>query len=367
MIDVGRDATYEFLDVVIGELADMYRRAGVPLEYVHLGGDEVPKGAWEASPACRRDPDARPKALARPTAGDLFPEAGVRHRRNSTAQRPPAGTTACCSPPPTPIGRSARWRMSGTMSGVGGARMRPIDWRTPASTSCWRTRRISTSTWRRKRIRSSPAIYWAGFVDMRAPFEFNPFDVYQNARAQLDGRAAGSRSIRQECAPDACRAQAHSRHPRTTLGRKSPQPSAARIHGLSAHDRACRTSLGCRTRICQRLLTRKLAPPLWPSPGTDLPTCSASANCRGSTDSQAKSVTEFRRQVPSSAKASSSANVAFPGLTIRYTLDGSDPTPTSLIWKDAVASPAAEIRLRAFDAHGHGSRTQTIFTSPLDH
>ena len=52
VLDVGRDATYRFVNEVIGELADMYRRAGVPLTTIHLGGDEVPEGAWLASPAC---------------------------------------------------------------------------------------------------------------------------------------------------------------------------------------------------------------------------------------------------------------------------------------------------------------------------
>ena len=54
VVDVGREATYRFVDLVVGELNNMYRRAGVPLATIHLGGDEVPKGAWEKSPACQR-------------------------------------------------------------------------------------------------------------------------------------------------------------------------------------------------------------------------------------------------------------------------------------------------------------------------
>ena len=56
VMDVGREATYEFLEIVIGELAAMYRTADAPLAIVHLGGDEVPRGAWENSPACRHIP-----------------------------------------------------------------------------------------------------------------------------------------------------------------------------------------------------------------------------------------------------------------------------------------------------------------------
>ena len=51
------------------------------------------------------------------------------------------------------------------------------------------------------------------------------------------------------------------------------------------------------------------------------------------------------------------ANVAFPGLTIRYTTDGSEPTPTSAGIRPCRITPQPKFRLRAFDAHGHGSRT----------
>ena len=52
VVDVGSDSTYRFLDIVIGELAGIYKRAAVPLTSIHLGGDEVPAGVWEKSPAC---------------------------------------------------------------------------------------------------------------------------------------------------------------------------------------------------------------------------------------------------------------------------------------------------------------------------
>lgn len=45
--------TYRFMDKVIDEISAMYRDAGVPLPGIHLGGDEVPEGAWDGSPqAC---------------------------------------------------------------------------------------------------------------------------------------------------------------------------------------------------------------------------------------------------------------------------------------------------------------------------
>ncbi len=45
-IDPGLASSYVFLDNVIKEVTQLF-----PYEYIHLGGDEVPKGAWEKSPA----------------------------------------------------------------------------------------------------------------------------------------------------------------------------------------------------------------------------------------------------------------------------------------------------------------------------
>lgn len=42
--------TYRFIEKVVDEIAQMYREAGVPLPGIHLGGDEVPDGAWDGSP-----------------------------------------------------------------------------------------------------------------------------------------------------------------------------------------------------------------------------------------------------------------------------------------------------------------------------
>ncbi len=48
-INPGMESTYLFLDNVIAEVSRLF-----PFPYIHLGGDEVPKGAWEHSPAVHK-------------------------------------------------------------------------------------------------------------------------------------------------------------------------------------------------------------------------------------------------------------------------------------------------------------------------
>lgn len=53
-INVALPSTYRFLEVVFDELIAYHKEAGVPLPAIHVGGDEVPEGAWVDSPACQK-------------------------------------------------------------------------------------------------------------------------------------------------------------------------------------------------------------------------------------------------------------------------------------------------------------------------
>lgn len=50
VLNVASDDVYRFIDRVVDELQKMYKEAGLKLEVVHLGGDEVAHGAWDKSP-----------------------------------------------------------------------------------------------------------------------------------------------------------------------------------------------------------------------------------------------------------------------------------------------------------------------------
>lgn len=51
-INVCLPSTYAFVDKVVYELQQMYRKAGTKLATFHMGGDETGAGSWTASPAC---------------------------------------------------------------------------------------------------------------------------------------------------------------------------------------------------------------------------------------------------------------------------------------------------------------------------
>jgi len=47
-INPAMKSSYKFIDGVISEVTSLF-----PFEYIHIGGDEVPKGAWSSSPAVK--------------------------------------------------------------------------------------------------------------------------------------------------------------------------------------------------------------------------------------------------------------------------------------------------------------------------
>ncbi len=51
VINPGLESSYTFIDHVVKEIAALHREAGVPLKTIHMGGDELANGAWEKSPA----------------------------------------------------------------------------------------------------------------------------------------------------------------------------------------------------------------------------------------------------------------------------------------------------------------------------
>lgn len=53
VLNPAQEGTYRFLGKVVKELSRMYRAAGLKLDIVHLGGDEVARGCWDNSPAVK--------------------------------------------------------------------------------------------------------------------------------------------------------------------------------------------------------------------------------------------------------------------------------------------------------------------------
>ncbi len=54
VVNVCLESTDSFVKHVLNDIRDMYAEAGVTLKTIHLGGDEVPDGVWDDSPAYQK-------------------------------------------------------------------------------------------------------------------------------------------------------------------------------------------------------------------------------------------------------------------------------------------------------------------------
>ena len=52
VVCVCQDGAYNFMEKVLSEVIEMYKDADATLNILHVGGDEIPHGAWEKSPIC---------------------------------------------------------------------------------------------------------------------------------------------------------------------------------------------------------------------------------------------------------------------------------------------------------------------------
>lgn len=52
VLNPAMEGTYRLMEKVVDEIILMYREAGVPLPYIHMGGDEVPKTHGRNRPQC---------------------------------------------------------------------------------------------------------------------------------------------------------------------------------------------------------------------------------------------------------------------------------------------------------------------------
>ncbi len=373
VVDVGREDTYRFLALVVDELAEIYRRAGVPLTAIHLGGDEVPKGAWERSPACKRlalDATSRIPRRGQLELHFLNRASGMLAQRSiqpacwedclllEIEQDPAAGNTRRAANKPTPTayvwnnvwgwGREdAAYRLANAGFDV---------------VLCNATHLYFDLACEKDPL--EPGYYWAGFVDARKPFEFAPLDVFQNADRNSMGQPVNSE--------------------RLARGARLTDEGARHVLGIQGQlwGENLRDSQSLEYMAFPRVIA--LAERAWArSPewaSTNEPVgrhrqldrdWNQFANRLGQRELPRLDYlcggVHYRLPPPGAAVRNGliHANVAFPGVNVRYTDDGSEPNNMSALYREPVPF-SRSIKLKSFNSRGRGSRTTSIGLSRLD-
>jgi hexosaminidase len=190
VINPALPSTYAFVERVVQDLVTIHRDAGVPLRTVHLGGDEVPGGVWEGSPAVQAymkehhlasvdemwfvfydGVDKILRAQGLPLSG--WEEIAVRRTRldDRTINIPNPGF----------VGRGFRPYVWNNVPGAGNE---DLAYRLANSgytiVLCPVSNVYFDLAWNKNP--EEPGLDWGGYVDVKKPFEFTPFDYYRNVR-----------------------------------------------------------------------------------------------------------------------------------------------------------------------------------------
>lgn len=366
VICVCQEYTYTFLEKVVAELVSMYREAEAPLKLIHTGGDEVPQGAWTGSPECDRL--IRDESYLQ-SAADLhayfvqryldiaakydlkiggWEEIVLRHTRDGLA------------PNMDLLNRGILAYAWNAIVGSGGE---DIAYQLANAgydvVMCNASNLYFDLAYTHEP--EETGLFWAGFVDTRNAFEFTPYHIFLSMLEDemgnpMDGLALARESV--SLNPDA----------------------KANILGIQG-------ALWSETLKNQEMFEYALLPKMlglaeraWVSspPWADLRRredieyainreWSKFANRLGKIELPRLDYLNegyLYRISPPGAKIDGDhllINAEFPGLQLRYTLDGSDPDHTSPLYTGPVeVKNAGVIRIRAFNSNNRASRVVEI-------
>lgn len=365
VINICQESTYRFLEVIFDELIELHGEAGVPLTSIHIGADEVPAGVWVDSPRCQALIEETPEL-------DSIDELQVwffGRMKEKLAERDlvMSGWEEIAligyygeekELNPDFAGRAIPY----VWSNIWGAGTEGYSYEL-ANAGYEILMNHASNFYFDLTYNKHPeeaGLNWAGFVDTPDPFAFIPFDLYKSGIEDAMGN-----QIPEDAYDDF--------EQLTEEGRENILGLQAQLWG---------ETMIYPDRVEYMALPRiiPLAERAW---NPDEPWMAIED--RGERmEALAEAWNEFanrlgQRELPRLDAFNGGyayrlpppgavieddelkANVAYPGLEIRYTTDGTEPDAESPVYEEPVAlTDDSEVKLRTFDTRGRGSRVVRV-------
>jgi hexosaminidase len=364
---VALPSVYNFIDKVTTELILMYKEAGAPLTTIHLGGDEVPAGAWEKSPICQQLIKDNPELKE---TNDLWyyyynrtnkllqskglflsgwEEVGMRKTVLEGAK------TMIVNP--RMANDHIQLHVWNNMVGWGAEdlpyRLANAGYKVVLSP-------VSNNYFDLAYNKSpdEPGYYWGGYEDIDKPFYFIPYDYYKTSKEDAAGNPIDQSYF-------------VGKDRLTDFGKSN----IVGIQGLLWNENIRSVEL-LEYMLLPKLLgvaERAWAKdPEWANAKDKTSfqqmyndAWSVFVNVLGKQELPRLDYLSggFRYRIPTAGAMVENgkvlANLQLPGFIIRYTTDGTDPTINSKIYEDAITEKGT-IKMKVFNTSGRGSRTITI-------
>ncbi|MBT1698872.1 carbohydate-binding domain-containing protein [Fulvivirgaceae bacterium PWU4] len=363
VVSVARESTYRFYEKVVDEIAKMYVAAGLPMDEIHAGGDEVPEGAWTGSPmaaALLKDhPEIKdPKNLQVYFFRELLKRLRKRNLRVDGWEEVAILKTAEGTYVPNPE--------------FAGQDVVPYIWNNlfdyqdlgyKLANAGYPIVLCNVSNFyfdlAHNKDPKEPGLYWAGFVDTRDAWTFAPYDMFITTPENSMGREIDMDKVYAD---------------------KERLKPEARKNILGVEAQLWSETIKGREMVEYYMLPKLIgfSESAW-SPAREWETLPDQAKREASMDREWNVFANtlgtrelprlnylhggynYRIPPPGAIVADGmlKANVEYPGLTIRFTLDGSEPDARSAVYEGPV-SVASPVMLKCFDAAGRGSRVVKV-------
>jgi hexosaminidase len=360
------ESTYAFVERVVADVVALHKEAGVPLRNLHMGGDEVPGGVWEGSPAVQAYLKQKGlvsvdemwfvfygrvaeilKAQGLPLSG--WEEIAVRKTKKD-------GQPLLI---PNPAFAERGWRAY-VWNNVPGGGAEDLAYRLANGgfkvVLCPVSNNYFDLAWNPNP--EEPGLDWGGYVDLRKPFQFVPFDYYRNVTLDRRGQPID---------------------PAIFVG-KDRLTDYGKANVLGVQGNLWAETLGGEGRLDYPLVPKLLGlaerawakDPDWvlerdPQKSEPLygESWSRFVNVLGKRELPRldRELPGFQYRIPTPGlKADGAevrASVELPGFTLRYTTDGSEPTARSPELRGAIPRKG-ELRVAAFDSTGRKGHTAKL-------
>ena len=368
VICVCQEGPFNFMETLIDDVVSMYKEAGAPLTSIHSGGDEVPYGAWQKSPVCTNFLSNNTESIK--STDQLH--AYFMQRFKAIMDRHNLIT--------------AGWEeivLRHTSEGHHVTEINPdfvnqnmlpfvwnATWGWGREDMCYKLANMGYPVV----MCNSAALYfdlaydrdpqetglsWSGFVDTKKPFELVPLDIFKNAKTDLMGNPLDMDAIAKmtplsekgksnflgiqgqlwaETLVDAEMMDYYTFPKLLALAERAwaVSPSWASIENNAQRDQAMEADWNIfANALGQRELIR------------------LNYLCEG-----------VNYRIPLAGGLIENgllkANVRFPGLTIRYTTDGTEPTKNSALYAKPLKVEGTKVRLKVFNEKGRSGRGCTV-------
>ena len=358
VVTVARPGPYRFYQAVIEDVEEMYQEAGVNLRMIHTGGDEIPVGAWSASPQNLALLDSLPNVQNPANLQTYFFETLLKRLNRPKLQIGAWEEVALEKNPSGHLDVSNRFANGQVV---------PYVWNTLGEALDLGYRLANTgypivfcnvqNLYFDLAYDSHPkesGLYWGGFVDTRAAWSFAPFDLVESL-PENDPRRSRMTLLKPEAKKNILGLQAQVWSETIKGAQMLEYYLLPKLLGYA--ERAWSRGDWEESKLGQHLDSKELS---WNRFANTLG--------QGSLARLSFLFGGYHYRVPPPGAVIKEgmlySNVSFPGLSIHYTADGSVPNQESPIYEGPV-SINGHIQLRAFDQAGKSSRTVQLAPSKV--